>query len=51
MIKKKGQRSEIIQTIVQCLQLGVKVHIDQLNEQKRKGNFCLCTRSRSLICQ
>lgn len=51
MIKKKGQRSEIIQTILQCLQLGVKVHIDQLNEQKRKGHFCLCTRSRSLICQ
>lgn len=50
MIKKKGQRSEIIQTILH-LQLGVKVHIDQLNEQKRKGNFCLCTRSRSLICQ
>lgn len=30
MIKKKGQRSEIIQTILQCLQLGVQVHIDQL---------------------
>lgn len=36
MIKKKGQRSEIIQTILQCLQLGVKVHIDQLNEKKRE---------------
>lgn len=47
MIKKKGQRSEIIQTILQCLQLGVKVHIDQLNEQKKKEIFAFA-RGRAL---